>query len=58
MNETEYSIQERRIEKQESRDTDANDLLSGKKSRQQLREGNGLIKIERINWREVRAPKI
>lgn len=41
MNQKSYSFEERAREKQASRDKDEQDLLSGKKTREQLRKENG-----------------
>ena len=51
------SLDERQREKQASREDDAYALASGKKTRDQLRHENGLIRIARIDWDSVRAPR-
>jgi hypothetical protein len=50
-------FQDRQYEKQVSRDADAQDMGSGKKSRQQLRHENGWIKIMNIDYNRVKVPK-
>lgn len=52
-----YSFEKRQCEKQASREIDDLELKSGQKSRNQLREENGLVKILSIDWDLVRAPK-
>jgi len=44
-------------EKQASRVADAHALASGLKSREQLRRENGWIRIARVDWSNVRAPR-
>lgn len=54
----EYYIHEnRQREKQVSREADEQDIVSGKKTREQLRRENGLIRIVNIFWERVKAPK-
>jgi hypothetical protein len=48
---------DRAREKQASRVADARALASGLKSRDQLRRENGLIRIARVDWSNVRAPR-
>ena len=47
----------RHAKKQESRDADAAALASGAKTREQLREENGKVRIARIHWDRVKAPR-
>lgn len=47
----------RQKEKQKSRDKDKEDLESGRKTREQLREENTKIKIAKIHWDRVKAPR-
>lgn len=51
------SFEARQREKQVSRASDVRALNSGRKSRDQLRRENSLIRIARIDWQHVRAPK-
>lgn len=51
------SLEDRQREKQASRDKDAQDLASGHKTREQLRRENGLIRITKILWDQIRAPR-
>lgn len=48
---------ERQREKQASREADEQALADGSKSREQLREENAKIRIARVYWDQVRAPK-
>jgi hypothetical protein len=48
---------DRQAEKQASRDADAEALASGTKTREQLRAENGLVRISRIDFASVRAPR-
>jgi hypothetical protein len=56
---TSYSLQERAVEKQRARAQDAQDLASGKKTREELRRKNGLFAFPRhrvrINYSSARA---
>jgi len=52
-----YPSLERQHEKQASRDQDAQDLASGRKSREQLRKENSLIRIASIDWDHVKSPR-
>jgi len=51
------SFEVRQREKQASRAADARALASGLKSRDQLRRENGVVRISRIDWKHIRAPK-
>ena len=51
------SLEDRQREKQASRDKDAQDLASGRKSREQLRKENSLIRIASIDWDHVKPPR-
>jgi hypothetical protein len=50
-------LKDRQREKQASRDADEKALEFGRKTREQLRKENGLIRIVSINWEKVKAPR-